>query len=57
VPRLKDALAHFDCRVIATFTSGTHTLFIGEVLQADGSVDGRPLVYFNRAYHTLSGSA
>lgn len=54
VPLLKDGVAHFDCRVIATFTSGTHTIFIGSVLAARGDLQGEPLLYFNRQYKKLS---
>jgi flavin reductase (DIM6/NTAB) family NADH-FMN oxidoreductase RutF len=54
VPLLKDGVAHFDCRVIATFTSGTHTIFIGSVLAARGELQGEPLLYFNRQYKKLS---
>lgn len=53
VPLVKDALAHFDCRVIATFTSGTHTLFIGEVLAVQSHEASPPLVYYNRGYRSL----
>ncbi len=53
VPLLQDGIAHFDCRVIATFTSGTHTLFIGGVLAAQGNEDGSPLLYYNRKYHAI----
>jgi flavin reductase (DIM6/NTAB) family NADH-FMN oxidoreductase RutF len=53
-PLLRDAIAHFDCRVIATFTSGTHTIFIGEVLAARSEESAEPLVYYDRAYRTLS---
>lgn len=52
-PLLRDAIAHFDCRVIATFTSGTHTIFIGEVLAAGSDETGEPLVYYDRAYRSL----
>jgi flavin reductase (DIM6/NTAB) family NADH-FMN oxidoreductase RutF len=54
VPLLKDGVAHFDCRVIATFTSGTHTIFIGSVLAAQGNMEGEPLLYFNRQYKKLT---
>ena len=54
VPLLKDGVAHFDCRVIATFTSGTHTIFIGSVLAARGDLQGEPLLYFNRQYKKIS---
>jgi flavin reductase (DIM6/NTAB) family NADH-FMN oxidoreductase RutF len=52
-PLLRDAIAHFDCRVIATFTSGTHSIFIGEVMAAQSHEEGQPLVYYDRAYRTL----
>jgi len=54
VPLLAGGIAQFDCRVIATFTSGTHTLFIGAVLAAQGQPDGDPLLYYNRGYRRLA---
>lgn len=56
VPLLKDGVAQFDCRVIATFTSGTQTIFIGSVLAAQGDLQGEPLLYFNRSYQRLAPS-
>lgn len=53
-PMITGGLAHLDCRVVTTLGSGTHTIFIGEVLAARNNVeDGDPLVYFNRAYKKL----
>jgi len=54
-PLLKDALAHYDCRVIATFTSGTHTIFVGGVLAVSSNEHGTPLIYYDRGYHSLGG--
>jgi flavin reductase (DIM6/NTAB) family NADH-FMN oxidoreductase RutF len=54
VPLLRGGLAHFDCRVIATFTSGTHTIFIGAVLAAQGQPDADPLLYYNREYRRIA---
>lgn len=54
VPLLKGGLAHFDCRVIATFTSGTHSIFIGAVLTAQGRPDADPLLYYNRDYRRIA---
>lgn len=54
VPLLKGGLAHFDCRVIATFTSGTHTIFIGAVLAAQGQPNADPLLYYNRDYRRIA---
>jgi flavin reductase (DIM6/NTAB) family NADH-FMN oxidoreductase RutF len=52
-PMLSGALAQLDCRVVTTLGSGTHTIFIGEVLAAINATDGEPLVYFNRGYKNL----
>lgn len=54
VPLLKGGVAHFDCRVIATFTSGTHTIFIGSVLAAQGTPEEEPLLYYNRNYRKFA---
>lgn len=54
VPLLMGGLANFDCRVIATFTSGTHSIFIGAVLAAVGQPDANPLLYYNRDYRRIA---
>ena len=46
---LDGTVAHVDCRVTEELTASTHTIFLGEVLEA-GHHDGEPLGYFNRAY-------
>ena len=48
-PVLDGTVAHVDCRVTEELTASTHTIFLGEVLEA-GHHDGEPLGYFNRAY-------
>lgn len=55
-PLLVDGLSGFDCRVVAAYTAGTHTLFIGQVLAVRilGEEDPEPLVYFNRGYRWLN---
>jgi len=52
-PLLKQGLAHLDCRVLTTVGSGTHTIFIAEVLSARSVEDGDPLLYFNRDYRKI----
>lgn len=52
-PMLSGALAYLDCQVVTTLGSGSHTIFIGEVLAAQHVEDGHPLVYFNREYKQL----
>ncbi len=53
-PVLQGALAEFDCVVADRVHAGDHTLFIGEVRRA-ASREGRPLIYFSRAYRRVSG--
>jgi flavin reductase (DIM6/NTAB) family NADH-FMN oxidoreductase RutF len=53
-PLLTNGLAQFDCHVIATFTSGTHTLFIGAVLAAQSQGNLQPLLYYDRGYRQLA---
>ena len=53
-PMLAGGLAHLDCHVITTLGSGTHTIFIGEVLEARNVSEGEPLIYFNRDYKTFA---
>lgn len=52
-PMLTGGLAHLDCHVVTTLGSGTHTIFIGEVLAATNAGEGEPLIYFNRGYKKL----
>ncbi len=53
-PLLKQGLAQLDCHVVTTLGSGTHTIFIAEVLAAQSVEDGNPLLYFNRGYQKIS---
>jgi flavin reductase (DIM6/NTAB) family NADH-FMN oxidoreductase RutF len=55
-PVLDGTVAHVDCRVTEELTASTHTIFLGEVLEA-GHRDGEPLGYFNRAYRDFGVSA
>ena len=49
---LDDALAHIECRVVARYEAGDHTLFIGEVERA-AARDARPLMYYRGGYAQL----
>jgi flavin reductase (DIM6/NTAB) family NADH-FMN oxidoreductase RutF len=56
-PVLDGTVAHVDCRVAEELTASTHTIFLGEVLEA-GSRDGAPLGYYDREYRDFHvGSA
>jgi len=52
-PILEGTVAHVDCRVTEELTASTHTIFLGEVLDA-GSRNAPPLGYFNREYRDFS---
>ncbi len=48
-PRLVDALASFQCRLIDCHRSGSHFVVIGEVTETQVA-DGTPLIYGSRSY-------
>ncbi len=48
-PVLDASLAFVDCRVVNVFPGGDHDIFIGQV-QALGSSDGQPLLYYRSQY-------
>jgi flavin reductase len=50
---LDDALESFDCRISSTFPSGSHDILVCDVVAIKQRSDGRGLVYFERAYHTI----
>jgi flavin reductase (DIM6/NTAB) family NADH-FMN oxidoreductase RutF len=53
MPVLEDALAVIECRLHNTFPGGDHTIFVGEVMDAE--IDqGSPLLYYRRGYHELA---
>jgi len=52
-PILDDVFAYLDCRVIAAYECGDHTLFIGEVKEEGGNYAGMPLVYRHEDYFEL----
>jgi flavin reductase (DIM6/NTAB) family NADH-FMN oxidoreductase RutF len=45
VALLRDAIAHIECTVRETATSGTHTVFFGEVQRAE-RFEGEPILYY-----------
>jgi len=49
-PILDGTLAYVDCALGEELTSGTHTIFLGTVLEA-GDREGSPLGYYDRTYH------
>lgn len=52
-PLLSECRASYECRLVQHFTTGDHTLFIGEVLEAEAEQSLNPLILFNRHYYDL----
>jgi flavin reductase len=53
-PILETAVAAFDCRVTSVLETGTHTVFIAEVLDARLPSEDEPLVYLAGAYGSFT---
>ena len=49
---LDDALAHLECRIVASQDTGDHTMFVGEVESATAR-NARPLLYYRGGYAQL----
>jgi flavin reductase (DIM6/NTAB) family NADH-FMN oxidoreductase RutF len=54
-PLLKGGIAYYNCRVVNSMPVGENTLFVAEVIAAQGDGTGEPLVYHNRVYWKLVG--
>jgi len=54
-PLIKGGIAYFNCRVLNSVPAGENTLFIAQVIAAQGEGTGEPLVYHNRVYWNLAG--
>lgn len=53
-PLIKGGLAYLNCRVRNAFPVGENTLFVAEVVAAQGEGEGEPLVYHNRVFWKLT---
>ena len=52
-PLIKGGTAYFNCRVVNFIPLGENTLFVAEVIAAQGEGTAKPLVYHNRVYWKL----
>jgi flavin reductase (DIM6/NTAB) family NADH-FMN oxidoreductase RutF len=53
-PILRDALAWLDCTIEHRYDAGSNTIYIGRVQASDvPTADEKPLIYWNRDYHTI----
>jgi len=53
IPMLEDALARLSCRLVHSYVSGDHTVFLGEVETAEVS-EGQPLLFFRGRYRQIA---
>ena len=53
-PIIEGCLGYLDCRIVATYPMGDHTIFIGRVEEADIVSDGDPLIFFRAKYSRLT---
>jgi flavin reductase (DIM6/NTAB) family NADH-FMN oxidoreductase RutF len=51
-PILDGALAYLECRVTQKIDGGDHTIYIGEIEQAE-TKEGKPLLFFRGGYREL----
>jgi flavin reductase (DIM6/NTAB) family NADH-FMN oxidoreductase RutF len=52
-PRLADALVSVECELMQRVEVGTHTIFIGRVLETKSAFELRPLIYADRKFLRL----
>jgi len=52
IPVLEGALAYLVCNVVAEYTAGDHTIFLGEV-ESVNLGEGQPLLYYRGQYRAL----
>jgi flavin reductase (DIM6/NTAB) family NADH-FMN oxidoreductase RutF len=51
LPVLADCLVNLECKIVHSYDGGDHTVYIGEVLNAE-TRDGDPLLYFRSDYRS-----
>ena len=51
---ITDSVGHLDCRVVATYEGGDHTIYVGEVDDGDAA-ELPPLLFFRGGYRRLEG--
>jgi flavin reductase (DIM6/NTAB) family NADH-FMN oxidoreductase RutF len=53
-PIIEGAIAHLDCELEQVIQGGDHTIVVGRVVAAAYDASKQPLVYFRRAYRSVS---
>jgi flavin reductase (DIM6/NTAB) family NADH-FMN oxidoreductase RutF len=54
VPLIGGAICTLACKVTAQFPGGDHSIFVGEVVDAQTTSTGVPLVYYRSSYRDLA---
>lgn len=54
MPVLKNSAAYLACDVHELIVQGDHTIAIGKVIEAVADASKKPLLYYRRAYHSIS---
>jgi len=52
-PILYGVIGHIECRLYATYDGGDHTLYLGEIMEAE-TREGKPLLFYRGGYRALS---
>ena len=52
VPIILGTVGYIECRVYATYDGGDHSIYLGEILEAEAS-EGKPLMFFRGGYRTI----
>lgn len=53
VPTLKDCIAAFECKVVSSFETGDHTVFVGEVVACSGNPGKAKHLYYLSDHRTV----
>jgi len=56
-PAIEGALVNFDCEVAQVVDAGTHTIFLGRVVEAAFADADTPLLYFDGGYAGMTPAA
>ena len=54
VALIPGALAHIECRIVAAYPAGDHTIYVGQV-EGLAATPGRPLLYHASGYGRVEG--
>ncbi|MGH7907976.1 MAG: flavin reductase family protein [Candidatus Binataceae bacterium] len=52
---LNKILGYLECTVVGSYDGGDHTIYIGEVEQAESQAGGEPLLFYRGGYRSIGG--